>query len=134
MVVAVGLLCVWWSLLPFLRWRARTYTVTTQRLRTRDGIVSRSGLSLPLLRVNDVSYQRSLVDRVFGCGTLVLQTAAEGALVLRDVPEVERVHLVLTDLVLAAGAGQRPDDAQLAEASESSSVPARRLTRRARRQ
>ena len=54
---------------------------------------------LPLLRINDVSYQRSLMDRILGCGTLYIQTAAEGAVVLDDVPDVEHVHLVLTGLL-----------------------------------
>lgn len=98
-VLAVLVLALWTSVIPFLRWRSRTYTITSHRLITRAGILSRTGHDLPLMRVNNVSYSRSLLDRMFGCGTLYVQTAAEGALVLDDVPDVERVHLVLTELL-----------------------------------
>lgn len=122
---AAALLAVWWSVLPFLRWRARTYTITSQRLIARDGILTRSGHNLPLLRVSDVSYHRSLLDRLFGCGTLVVQTAADGALVLDGVPEVERVHLALTDLVLAVRAERQAAE----DTVPASTRPARRRWR-----
>jgi membrane protein YdbS with pleckstrin-like domain len=90
--------------LPFLRWRTRTYTLTTRRLVTRSGILSKRSHDLPLSRVNDVSSERGLTDRVLGCGTLVVQTAAEGgSIVLVDVPDVEHVHATVTELLLDAG-------------------------------
>ena len=98
-VVAVVALAVWTSVLPFLRWRTRTYTLTNHRLITREGILSRTGHDLPLMRVNDVSSQQSLPDRMLGCGTLCVQTAAEGALVLTDVPDVHHVHRTMTELL-----------------------------------
>ncbi|HEY9289723.1 MAG TPA: PH domain-containing protein [Microlunatus sp.] len=100
-VVVLGVvLAIWWCLLPFLRWRTTTYTVTNRRLITRSGILSKTGKDLPLIRVNDVSYDRSLSDRVFGCGTLNIQTAAEdGLIVLHDIPEVEQVHRIMSELL-----------------------------------
>lgn len=103
-IAAAGLLLVvWWCLIPFLRWRTTTYTVTTRRLVTRSGIINRRSHDLPLSRVNDISSERGLTDRLLGCGTLVVQTAAEGgSIVLVDVPEVEHVHQTMTELLLGA--------------------------------
>lgn len=99
-IAALGLLLAgWWSLAPFLRWLATTYTVTTRRLITRSGVLTRIGTTLPLTRINDVSSERSLGDRLLGCGTLIIQTAAEGAIVLHDVPDVEHAQQVLTELI-----------------------------------
>ena len=100
-VVAAGLaLVVWWVLIPFLRWRSTTYTITNRRLIARRGIVNRVGLDLLLNRVAEISYQRSLTDRMLGCGTLIVQTAADdGRIVLVDVPEVDHVHGQLTELL-----------------------------------
>ena len=100
-VAVVGLaLATWWAVIPFLRWWTSTYTLTTRRLITRHGILNKSGTVLPLARINDVSYERSLSDRMLGCGTLQIQTAADaGPVVLPDVPDVEQVHLLLTELV-----------------------------------
>ena len=41
-VVAVLVLMVW-LIVPVLRWRTTTYELTTKRLRTRFGIVTRQG-------------------------------------------------------------------------------------------
>jgi membrane protein YdbS with pleckstrin-like domain len=101
---AVGvLLAIWWCVIPFLRWRTTTYTLTTRRLVTRSGILNKRSHDLPLSRVNDVSSERGLTDRVLGCGTLIVQTAAEGGgIVLVDVPDVEHVHHTMTELLLGS--------------------------------
>ena len=39
------------------------------------------------------------MDRIFGCGTLILLTAAEDPLTLHDVPSVEKVHTVIANLI-----------------------------------
>jgi uncharacterized membrane protein YdbT with pleckstrin-like domain len=93
---------LFWSLLPFLRWMTTTYTLTNRRIITRRGIIVKSGHDLPLGRVNDVSYEKGLVDRFFGCGTLVLTTAAEAPVRLVDIPDIERVHVLMTELLFGA--------------------------------
>ncbi len=105
LVLAVGLaLALWWSAIPFLRWWSTTYTLTNRRLITRTGILSRTGTDLPLIRIDDVSYDRSLSDRILGCGTLNIRTAAEdGVIVLDDIPDVERVHVIVSELLFGAG-------------------------------
>lgn len=110
-IVGVGvLLAVWWCVIPFLRWRTTTYTLTTRRLVTRSGILNKRSHDLPFSRVNDVSSERGLTDRMLGCGTLVVQTAAEGGgIVLVDVPDVEHVHHTMTELLLGAGESSWPE-------------------------
>ncbi len=95
------ILFVWLVLLPFLRWVTSTYTITDRRIITRRGIINKTGHDLPLRRINNVNYERSLLDRMLGCGTLVLETAAGQPLVLPDVPGVERVHVTITELLFA---------------------------------
>ena len=106
-VALVGLvLAIWLVVLPFLRWWTTTYTVTNRRLITRWGILNKIGKDIPLMRINDVLYERSLIDRMLGCGTLFIQTAAEGGTIkLDDVPHVEQLHLELTELLF----GTTPD-------------------------
>ena len=96
-------LAIWLVILPFLRWRTTTYTITNRRLITRSGIFNKVGKDLPLNRINEVSYERSLMDRMLGCGSLIVQTAAEdGTIVLRDVPDVEHVNLQMSQLLFGA--------------------------------
>ena len=94
---------------PFLRWRTTTYTITNRRLITRSGILNKIGKDLPLNRINEVSYERSLMDRMLGCGSLNVQTAAEdGMVVLRDVPNVEHVSREITHLLFGPQGTQNP--------------------------
>jgi uncharacterized membrane protein YdbT with pleckstrin-like domain len=112
-VVAVPLL-VLWSLIPFLRWLTTTYTVTNRRLITRSGILTRSGRDIPLFRINDVAYEKGLLDRLLGCGTLVISDATEKAgVVLSDIPNVEQVHLQISDLLFARDDGSDDDGSRV---------------------
>jgi len=89
-----------WTAVPLLRWRTTTYELTTRRLRLRRGILSRQGRDFPLIRISDVSFSHGLVDRMLGCGRLVVESAGEhGQLVLTEIPEVEKVQATLFQLV-----------------------------------
>ena len=98
-MVAVLALMVWLTV-PVLRWRTTTYELTTKRLRTRYGIVTRRGRDIPLTRINDVSFEKGVLDRLLGAGRLVVESAGEhGQIVLRDIPNVEYVQATLFRLV-----------------------------------
>ena len=101
-----ALAAVAWVLVPWIRWRTTSYTVTTHRIAQRSGIVTRVGRDIPLYRINDVALEQGLLDRIFGCGTLVVSDASQQhGMVLRDVPHVEQVHLQLQELLFAADDG-----------------------------
>jgi uncharacterized membrane protein YdbT with pleckstrin-like domain len=102
--IAIGavalVLAVIWFLVPLLRWKTTSYELTTRRLRLRSGILSRHGRDFPLIRISDVSFSHGLLDRLLGCGRLVVESAGEhGQLVLNQIPHVERVQATLFQLV-----------------------------------
>jgi membrane protein YdbS with pleckstrin-like domain len=100
-VAAVAILVLMlWLMVPVLRWRLTTYELTTKRLRMRGGILTRHGRDIPLIRINDVSFQKGPLDRLLGCGRLVVESAGEhGQIVLTEIPRVERVQATLFQLV-----------------------------------
>lgn len=94
--IVVVLFGVW----PVLAWRMRTYTLTTERLATRTGVLRRQGRDIPLTRVNDVAFDQGILDRVVGAGTLKVSAASEeGTVVLVDIPHIHQVSLRLNELV-----------------------------------
>jgi membrane protein YdbS with pleckstrin-like domain len=98
-IVAVAVLVVW-SVKPFLEWLTATYTITTKRLITREGLIARRGHDIPLLRISDVAYDMGPIDRMLGCGTLVISDAStHGSVELHDIPDVEDVQHQLMDLL-----------------------------------
>lgn len=85
---------------PLLRWRTTTYELTTRRFRLRFGILSRTGRDFPLIRISDVSFEQGVLDRLLGCGRLVIESPGEhGQLVLTEIPRVQDVQATLFQLV-----------------------------------
>ena len=85
---------------PLLMWRTTRYELTTKRLRIRTGVIARNGRDVPLSRITDVSFRKGVLDRILGCGTLVVESAGEhGETTLTEIPHVERVSATLFQLV-----------------------------------
>lgn len=61
----------WW-------WRCKYLEVTNQRVIYRAGLLSRTERSVSLENVLDVAMRRGLGGRIFGYGTIVIETAATG--------------------------------------------------------
>lgn len=101
--VVVGLGIVWYSVRPLLEWLATVHAFTDRRIITRRGILTRRGHDIPLARVSDVSIEIHLLDRPFGCGSLLISDASPtGVARLNDIPRVEetqrRLHELLHEL------------------------------------
>ncbi|PXY19959.1 hypothetical protein DI005_18480 [Prauserella sp. PE36] len=98
-LIAIGVvalvLIVWLVLVPFVRWRTTHFIVTTDRVIAREGVIKRTGIDIPMARINSVRFEHGLIDRVFGCGTLVIESASDEPLTFDDIPKVERVHTVI---------------------------------------
>jgi uncharacterized membrane protein YdbT with pleckstrin-like domain len=85
---------------PLLRWRTTSYELTNRRLRLRAGILSRTGRDFPLAKISDVSFVQGLLDRLLGCGRLVVESPGErGQLILTEIPHVQDVQATLFQLV-----------------------------------
>jgi len=94
------LIIVIFTAVPLLRWRTTSYELTTRRLRLRTGILSRNGRDFPLMRISDVSFAQGLLDRLLGCGRLIVESPGEhGQLVLTEIPRVQHVQSRLFQLV-----------------------------------
>lgn len=93
-VVALVLI-IWLFFVPFVRWRTTHFIVTTDRLIAREGVLRRTGIDIPMSRINSVQFEHGLLDRVFGCGTLIIESASDEPLKFDDIPRVERVHTII---------------------------------------
>lgn len=97
-VVLVGI--VWFVLRPVLIWATATYTFTDRRLITRNGVIVRRGHDMPLARISDIAYEFGPIDRLLGCGTLVISDAStHGQIKLHDIPRVEETQRKINDLL-----------------------------------
>ena len=113
LVFGVGLLAVvvWFLVGPFLRWLTTTYTFTNRRFIKRSGFIAKEGRTIPLNRISGVDFEIGVIDRIFGCGTLVVSDAStDGRVELHDIPRVEKVQLQVSDELHRLSGGDRRDD------------------------
>jgi uncharacterized membrane protein YdbT with pleckstrin-like domain len=113
--IVVGLVAavvvVWWVVRPFVRWWTTTYTFTNRRFIERSGFIAKEGRTIPLNRISGVDFEIGVVDRLFGCGTLVVSDASEqGRVPLSDIPHVEEVQKLVADELHRLTERDRPSD------------------------
>ena len=84
---------LWWDVVPIIRWATSQYVITNRRVIVRTGIVARQGRDMPLQRINDVHFHYGVIDRMLGCGDLIIESAGEtGQMHIRMVPDVELIQ------------------------------------------
>jgi uncharacterized membrane protein YdbT with pleckstrin-like domain len=76
--LVIPILSLLWIFAHWLRWRTTLFVVTTERLISRAGLFSRSGMEIPLERVNNISSHQTFFERMVGAGDLVIESGGEG--------------------------------------------------------
>ena len=109
--VFAAALLFWFVVRPVVDWITTTYTFTNRRFVKRTGFIAREGRTIPLNRISGVDFEIGVIDRVFGCGTLVVSDASEqGRVLLFDIPKVEHVQKLVADELHRLSTGGRGDD------------------------
>jgi uncharacterized membrane protein YdbT with pleckstrin-like domain len=94
LVIALALV-VRFTLAPLIRWRTTHFVITNRRVLVREGLITRRGMDIPMRRITGVQFRQSLFERLFGVGTLVMESASDEPLEFGDVPGIEEVHGLL---------------------------------------
>jgi len=63
--------------LRYAGWATTNFVLTSDRLLTRRGVLSKQGVEIPLERINTVFFHQSLFERMLGAGDLVIESAGE---------------------------------------------------------
>ena len=90
-LVVIGWLTIW----PFFSWWTTHFVITDRRVMFRHGLITRSGIDIPLARINSVEFRHGLIDRMLRTGTLIIESASQDPLEFYDIPRVEQVHSLL---------------------------------------
>jgi len=93
-----------WVLLGYclpraMTWHATKYTLTSQRLIARYGMLRRRDQQVPLATVRHVVIHQSLLQRVLRSGNISLETGHPASMVVPDVPEVATFRNFVLDAV-----------------------------------
>ena len=110
-VAVAAVIVVWWFVRPLIDWLTTTYTFTNRRFIKRSGLVAKEGRTIPLNRISGVDFEIGVVDRLFGCGTLIVSDAStDGRVLISDIPRVEKVQLQVAEELHKLSSGHRSDD------------------------
>ncbi|MEE4022486.1 PH domain-containing protein [Gordonia sp. PKS22-38] len=90
----------WYFVRPLVSWASTHFVLTDRRVIFRNGIITRSGIDIPVRRINTVEFRHGPIDRLLRTGTLIIESASDEPLAFDDIPQVERVHALLYHEVL----------------------------------
>ncbi len=71
------LLALGWLGFTYVVWATTNFVVTTDRLISRSGVLTRQGIEIPLERVNTVFFRQNLWERFIRSGDLEIESASE---------------------------------------------------------
>ena len=66
-----------WFGFTYIIWATTNFVVTTDRLISRSGVLTRQGIEIPLERVNTVLFRQNLWERFIRSGDLEIESASE---------------------------------------------------------
>jgi len=61
----------------YSRWTTTMFVLTSDRILTRRGVLSKQGTEIPLDRINTVFFHQSVFERLVGAGDLSVESAGE---------------------------------------------------------
>ena len=76
-VGVVASFAVVWTGVRWLAWRTTHFVITSDRVIARRGIIAKSGIEIPLERVNNVSFKQSIFERLINAGDLLIESGGE---------------------------------------------------------
>jgi len=81
-----------WAIVQHIRQRFTVMTLSAGKLRYQTGMRSRTTRTVDLNKIQDVRVDQSIVQRIFGLGTIFLETAGEtGGLQMANVDRPQAV-------------------------------------------
>ena len=91
--LAALLLTVLWLAKVALAWSRTHFVLTNQRVIFRSGVIARTGIEIPLYRVNNINFHQSIFERMIGAGDLLIESGGEDGLqVFDNVRDPEQVQ------------------------------------------
>lgn len=60
-----------------VKWSRTHFVLTNHRVIYREGVVARTGVEIPIRRVNNVNFHQSFLERLVGAGDLLIESGGE---------------------------------------------------------
>ena len=95
-VIALIALSAIWLIVRYLKWVTTHFVITSHRLMFQTGILGKSGIQIPLERVNNVNFNQGVLERMLGAGDLLIESGGEeGQSRYTDIRHPDRVQRLI---------------------------------------
>ena len=94
-----GIALIPWVVAPYVKWATTMYLFTDQRIVTRTGLFRIEGETIPLNKINSISFSKSLLERLYGSGSLKIESAAEDEAIIKHVRGAENIQREIYELM-----------------------------------
>jgi len=82
-----------WLVSRYMKWISTNFVITSHRIIFRQGIISKSGIEIPLDRVMNVNFHQGMLERMLGAGDLLIESGGEdGPSRFTDIRHPDRVQ------------------------------------------
>ncbi len=89
-------LALWLVVKPFLVWWTMLYVLSSERLMTRHGLISKNGIEIPLENITNVNFSQTVFERLIGAGDLLVESAGtSGQSRFKDIPHPDKFQTEL---------------------------------------
>lgn len=116
-----------------VKWANTLHVITNERLIYRAGFIAKQGTELPLEVIQNVAFNQSIIERIFGTGDLMIESAGtHGQTRYRDIPNPEGVQSLIyrmreirmQEMENGGQARQSPVEEESEESSDEGETPA----------
>lgn len=96
-----------------IEWRHDWFIGTDKRLLLRHGLITQRVSMMPLLKVTDMSYVRSIPGQIFGYGTFVMESAGQDQAMRKVtwVPHPDETYRAICAEIFHVAPTAKPEDA-----------------------
>lgn len=101
-IVGAIVLSALWLVKRYLGWMTTNFVVTSDRLIFRQGVLAKSGIEIPLERVNNVNFSQSVFERLIGAGDLLIESGGEEG--QQEFTDIRKPHSVQNLIITQAEA------------------------------
>jgi len=75
--LALILVSAGWLVIRYIQWATTNFVLTSERVIFRTGMFAKSGIEIPLDRVNNVIFGQGFFERIIGAGDLLIESGGE---------------------------------------------------------
>ena len=100
MVLGALVPSVAWLVVRIVEWRTTYFVVTNHRLISRQGVLARNSVEIPLDRIANVNFKQSIFERLVGVGDILIESAGkDSAQTFSDIGRPDAVQKIIHEAI-----------------------------------